>query len=267
MDQNGWIKIHRKLFSNPVVCKDGSHLALWIYILGHAAYEEHDIWFEGKRITLKPGQLVTGRKKLSHFLDISESKVDRILKCFENEQQIEQQMNSHGRLISVINWASYQESEQPNEQPVSSHRAASEQPVNTTKERKEREEGKEEEASASDPITEAWNTLPEPVPKVSRIVKGSTRDTKLRKRIADYGQDKVLQAIDNIRDSNFLCGGGSKGFVVTFDWFIGPENFQKVLEGNYNDKQTRDPPEEAKEDSWDRMWRLYREHEKASGGT
>lgn len=34
--------------------------------------------------------------------------------------------------------------------------------------------------------------------------------------------------------SDFLKGGGSNGWVMTFDWFIVPDNFEKVLNGNYN---------------------------------
>ena len=233
MNDEGWIKVHRKMLKNPVVCKDAEHLAVWMYILCSAAYEEHDTWFEGKRITLKPGQFITGRKKVSHFLDISESKVDRILKCFENEHQIEQQSRSHGRLISVINWESYQETEHQNEQPVNSYRTASEQPVNTTKERKE---SKESNNYSYDSVIAVWNDLPEPVSKITRITKGSSREKKLHKRILDYGEDTVLTAIQNIKKSSFLQGGGSKGWVITFDWFVSPENFVKVLEGNYSDQ-------------------------------
>lgn len=258
---DGWIKIHRKMFKNPVVCKDAAHVALWMYILCNASYEENDVWFGGNRITLKPGQLITGRKKLSHFLDISESKVERILKCFEIEHQIEQQADNHGRLITVLNWSQYQESEQQTEQQVDSNRTASEHPVNTTKEIKK---VRKEEDSTYDVVVSAWNSLPEPISKITRISKGSSREKKLHKRILDYGEDSVLSAIDNVKRSNFLQGGGNKGWVISFDWFISPENFVKVLEGNYNDKPKEVAPEE--EDSWDRMWRMYRENENASGG-
>ena len=32
-----------------------------------------------------------------------------------------------------------------------------------------------------------------------------------------------------------LNGQSKGGFTATFDWFIKPSNFQKVLEGRYND--------------------------------
>jgi len=33
-----------------------------------------------------------------------------------------------------------------------------------------------------------------------------------------------------------LKGQNNKGWTITFDWFIKPNNFIKVLEGNYKDK-------------------------------
>ena len=54
-------------------------------------------------------------------------------------------------------------------------------------------------------------------------------------RIKQYGVDDVLKAIDNIRNSDFLQGKASKRpWVITFDWFVLPNNFPKVLEGQYN---------------------------------
>ena len=134
--------------------------------------------------------------------------------------------------------------------------------MNTTKEIKK---VRKEEDSTYDVVVSAWNGLPEPISKITRISKGSSREKKLHKRIIDYGEESVLAAIGNIKRSNFLQGGGNKGWVVSFDWFISPENFVKVLEGNYNDKPKEAVQEE--EDSWERMWRMYRENENESGGT
>ena len=59
----------------------------------------------------------------------------------------------------------------------------------------------------------------------------------ITQRIADYGEETVLKAIDNIKDSPFLLGNNNKGWVITFDWFIRPNNFVKVLDGNYINKK------------------------------
>lgn len=130
---SGWVKLHRKLLDNPVVCKDAEHLAIWMYLLLNATHTNYDSIFKGERITLTPGQLITGRKSISSVLKINENKVQRVLKTFENEQQIEQQTSNQNRLITILNWNSYQGVEQQSEQQVNNERTTSEQQVNTNK--------------------------------------------------------------------------------------------------------------------------------------
>ena len=128
----GWIRLHRKILDNPIVMKDAEYFAVWVYILLHASHGECDVMFGKERISLHTGQLLpTSRKKIAEDLHISESKVERILKTFENEHQIEQQKTNKNRLISLVNWQKYQLSEQQIEQQVNNNRTTSEQQVNT----------------------------------------------------------------------------------------------------------------------------------------
>lgn len=124
---NGWIKLHRKLWDNPIVTKDPDHLAVWIYLLTNATHEKKRTLFGKDVIYIKPGQLITGRKKISKVVGVNEHKVDRCIKFFISEQQIEQQATPYGSLISILNWRKYQISEQQSEQRVSNNRATSEQ--------------------------------------------------------------------------------------------------------------------------------------------
>jgi len=119
---NGWIKLHRKTLDNPIVMKDTDHLAVWMWLLLNATHSDHDTIYEGERITLKAGQFITGRKIISKELKINESKIQRILKTFEIEQQIEQQTNPRCRLISILRWSDYQLDEQQSEQQLNNKR-------------------------------------------------------------------------------------------------------------------------------------------------
>ena len=82
-------------------------------------------------------------------------------------------------------------------------------------------------------VMDAWNELG--LSQIQKIAPDSNRGAMLRKRIHDYGTDAVVEAIGRIRKSTFLIGGNKKGWTITFDWFIRPNNFPKVLEGNYDD--------------------------------
>lgn len=131
----GFVKLYRNIQENPMIMKDSDHLALWVYLSLNATHKEIDMLFKGKKITLKPGQLITGRKSLSEKLKINESKVERILKdfCSESEQLLEQQTSSKSRLLTILNWNIPDESEQQFEQEMNNKRTTSEQQVNTNK--------------------------------------------------------------------------------------------------------------------------------------
>lgn len=83
-------------------------------------------------------------------------------------------------------------------------------------------------------IFKEWNSIDDNIPKINFIKNGSTRQKLLQARINEYGFDNVLKAIDNVKNSQYLKGY-VKPFRITFDWFIKPNNFPKVLDGNYND--------------------------------
>ena len=100
----GYISIYRSLqdkswYSNP------DYLALWIHLLLSANHKDR---FSGDTL-IKRGQLKTGRKQLAEKTGINESKIERILKFFEeSEQQIEQQKTNKFRLITINNFDEYQ---------------------------------------------------------------------------------------------------------------------------------------------------------------
>lgn len=83
-------------------------------------------------------------------------------------------------------------------------------------------------------VIDEWNFLG--LHKVTKMVSGTQRYSLLRKRIQEYGLDEVLRAIKLIHRCPFLMGNNSRGWQITFDWFVKPNNFPKVLDGNYLDK-------------------------------
>lgn len=112
MNNQGWIKTHRTLQEKGWYCKS-QYVHLWIHLILKANHKNKEFWFNGQNILVKRGQVVTGRKQLSLETGISESQIQRILKCFESEQQIEQQTNNRNRLITILNYDTYQKIEQP----------------------------------------------------------------------------------------------------------------------------------------------------------
>lgn len=82
-------------------------------------------------------------------------------------------------------------------------------------------------------VVEAWNSLG--INPIMKITGSSTRGGMLRARISEYGVDAVINAIAQINNSSFLKGQNKSGWTVSFDWFVRPNNFLKVMEGRYID--------------------------------
>lgn len=92
------------------------------------------------------------------------------------------------------------------------------------------------------PIIDKWNSLG--LQKLVSVNQGTNRHKMLNARINEYGIKKVVEAIENIEKSSFLRGQNNKNWIITFDWLIKPNNFIKVLEGNYDDIK----PKETQQD-------------------
>lgn len=131
--QKGWIKLHRKVLDNPLF-KFPNYTLVWMYLLLNATHSECDVLFEGKRITLKPGQLTCGASQIAKQMGVTRSSVERALGRFKVEDMVEVQASNKCSLITVKNWASYQDTEEVVEEQTRNKRGASEEQVRTKQE-------------------------------------------------------------------------------------------------------------------------------------
>lgn len=83
-------------------------------------------------------------------------------------------------------------------------------------------------------VMNAWNSLK--LNKVIAIKPGTARSKMLNARIKEYGLDNVIKAIGNIAESSFLKGQNRHNWIISLDWMLKPNNFSKVLEENYSDR-------------------------------
>jgi len=71
---NGWIKLHRKIFDNPI-WQNEKALKIWIWCLLKANHKQNHILFSRQQIPIKKGQFIFGRKKASQELKIPETTI------------------------------------------------------------------------------------------------------------------------------------------------------------------------------------------------
>lgn len=102
-------------------------------------------------------------------------------------------------------------------------------------------------------VREAWNAQKALTP-IRKIQPGTKRDLMLRARIREYGIDSVLEAVGMIPRCPFLMGKSKTGWMISFDWFVRPNNFPKVLEGNYlegnSGQKSSNPFKNISDDDW-----------------
>ena len=227
MIEQGWIKLHRKMLDNPVVWKDSDHLAVWIYLLLNATHKDMDVLFKSKRITLKPGQLITGRKSIASQLSISDSKVKRVLLAFESDQQIDRQRSNKNSLITILNWCEYQQNDQQNDQQVTSKRAASDQQVTTNKNVKNIKNN-----TLVDFFDQIWKLYPK------KEGKGQVSLTQ-KKKLYNIGLEEMTRAIERYKKAK---EGTDRKYLQNGSTFFN-SGYVDYLDANYEDKpiQTAKP--------------------------
>lgn len=164
---HGYVKFYRSLKDSSFYL-DSEYVHLWVHLLLSVNHAEKRLKLEksDKFLTILPGQILTSRKSLTEQTGIHRSKVERILKAFESEQQIEQQTFSKYRVISITKWAEYQCSEHENEQEMGTKRAADEQQMSTNKnEKKEKKEPSALEKEIQGFFDDLWEVYPRKIGK------------------------------------------------------------------------------------------------------
>lgn len=74
---------------------------------------------------------------------------------------------------------------------------------------------------------------------ISGIEKITDKRKKLIKSLfTEFSKEKFIEVLNIALKSNFLVGDNKSNFVMSFDWFINKNNFIKVMEGNYKNKES-----------------------------
>ena len=112
---NGWIKLHRK-FKDWEWSQDPNTSHLFVRLLLMANHKKRS-W---KGIDILPGQIVTGRKKLSSDTGLSEQSVRTSLNKLKSTNEVTIESTKQYSIIEIINWKNYQQvtNNLTNEQPT-----------------------------------------------------------------------------------------------------------------------------------------------------
>lgn len=294
-NNSGWILLYREIESHWI-WKDPVKLRAWLYLLQNAAYKVCQQELDGIVYECQRGQLVTSLSLLSVNIGMKRSTTRSFLMQLQRWHMVKLTVCSKCTQITICNYDKYQKlpnGEQTQrrrganaEQTVSkrSQNAGQTLPAHSLKEIKNTNKGKKKKECNSDEshlqkgVCVIGDEVSSFLDFFNEVVAGSpicpvqsltdSRRDALKACIDTFGADKVRQAVRNALDSDFLCGRASNGFVASFDWLFKPENFIKVLEGNYARREKRNSSDTAAGDlvatdaELDELQRSYLEHER-----
>ena len=100
-----------------------------------------------------------------------------------------------------------------------------------------------------DEILSLWNSI-EGLPKCKSLT--DQRKKNLNARVKEYSYEVVINALHMIAESDWLRGNNDRHWVPDFGWWIKPENFVKIIEGKYNNKDANSSTEKETQDEFER---------------
>lgn len=75
-------------------------------------------------------------------------------------------------------------------------------------------------------------------PKMNKVIAiNDTRKGYINARVGEYGMDKVINVLQSAGESDFLNGKNDKAWKADFEWIMRPNNFIKIMEGKYINKE------------------------------
>lgn len=268
--EDGWVKIFRR-FLDWEWYSDGNMVRLFLHLLLRANYEDKR-W---RGMVVSRGQLITSLESLSNETHLSVRNIRTCLQRLLETGEIDKQTTSKFTIITICKYDSYQQIEdhkrQTNDKQATNERQTNDKQATSKRQQHKKERSKElkkerniyidisDDISSSDDyssdaakgrtdykklISFFNRTMDEANAVIPRCKScDGKRKEYVNGRIREHGLDAVYEMITKAAASDFLNGGGSRGFVADFTWLFRPSNFQKVLEGNYDNRQnhgTRD---------------------------
>ncbi|CCL84894.1 hypothetical protein KLK96_06580 [Clostridioides difficile] len=227
MSNLGWIKLHRKIKESPLY-KDcnSKQRDILINLLLSVNHKPNKWVYGGKEYEVKSGQLITSLESIANMCskDVSIQNVRTALKKFERYGFLTNKSTNKNRLITIENWELYQS----NEENQQTNQHAINKQLTTNK------NVNNEKSKIYSEIIEKFNITCTELSKVKKLTEA--RKKVINARIKEYDKETVLEIIHIVSKTSFLNGSNEKGWKANFDWIMSPNNFIKILEGNYQDK-------------------------------
>lgn len=278
MSEKGWICIDRKLEDHWLwSSRPFGKGQAWIDLLMLANHKGQTFYSGGRIIDGKRGVVYRSLKSLADRWGWDRKTVRGFLKLLEKDGMVTTESTTQGTTITIVNYDVYQDigttnrtTESPSDWTTMGRRipTPTDDDGTTMGQRFPTYNNYNHDnnigigynftslAEAVGPeaplptehelyqIVSAWNQIPHAI-KITSIVPMTKRYDQIRAAAAVVGMDGVMQAIQSVKDSDWLADKGH----VAFDQWITPDRVQPLIEGAYKDRFERE--EESHGSFWD----------------
>jgi hypothetical protein len=128
----GYVKLWRKAIDTGWL-KSHKLWAFWSYCLLKATHKDHEVLVGFQKVQLLCGQFIFGRKVASVETGLSEQEIRTLLKHLEKLGNLTSKPTNKYTIITIENWADYQEEEQKSTSKSTRRQPASNQHLTTYK--------------------------------------------------------------------------------------------------------------------------------------
>ena len=247
----GWIKIHRQVIYSDIYQMPPLYLRVFERLIIEANHKDNVIPYNHGQKLIKRGERLTSVRQICEWVGWHERNIFKtpnpktiqcILDWLEDNNMVEIygfKGNRKETHYNIVNYSVYQEEDSTKVTVTGEREKQSLETNKNEKNVKNNNISLNRDISSNDDvdfqkIINLFHSFCKSLPSIKILT--PKRKQAIGARLREHGQEAVSEMLVKAGQSCFLAGQNKNGWVATFDWLFKPENFVKVLEGNYVNK-------------------------------
>jgi len=251
---SGTFNVSRRIWDHPEFAPAPfSEREAFLWLVSEASWKPRTVRAGRVVVDLERGQLCASVRFMADAWDWSKSRVDRFLKRLENRDMLRSESGTGQLVITLCNYDEYQGPRDTSGTRVGQS-SGHERDSGGTNEKKD--EIRDKKVSNRDTNVSLALSAPEPAnpiaeavaayneaaaqsgwPKVQKLT--PARSQAIRARLKECGGIEGWRvAMEKAGASDFLVGRATGSTPATFDWLTKQANFTKLMEGNYDNRNS-----------------------------
>ena len=205
MNNQGWIKLHRKIVDNKIWANSDG-LKVWLWCLLKASHNKVTILVGRQNVNLDDGEFIFGRLSASEELCMSPSTVRNWITFLKQDSYLDIKSNNKYSIITIKNWNDYQSLDSKVDNKIKTN----EKQIDTNNNDKNDKNNKD-----IDVLLSMFNKNFK-----RKFTFTKTRSEKLKQRLKTFTMEQIMESLNNLSASKFAQGDNDRGWTADPDYFL-----------------------------------------------